>query len=58
MAGRKKKKAYQKRKSDEKNPSRFLPADPPARSPLLLTLSIILLVGWLGLLGWIVARIV
>ena len=57
MAARKKKQA-QKAQSDEKKPSRFLPADPPARSPLLLTLSIILLLGWLGLLVWIVARIV
>ncbi len=58
MAGRKKKKAYQKKQSGEKNHSRILPADPPVRSPLLLTLSIILLVGWLALLGWIVARLV
>jgi hypothetical protein len=57
MAARKKRRS-KKAVRDESTPSRFLPADPPARSPVLLTLSIILLLSWLGLLAWIVARII
>ena len=57
MAARKKRRS-KKAVRDESTPSHFLPADPPARSPVLLTLSIILLLSWLGLLAWIVARII
>jgi hypothetical protein len=57
MAARKKRRS-KKVARDESTPPRFLPAAPPARSPVLLTLSIILLLSWLGLLAWIVARII
>jgi hypothetical protein len=57
MAAQKKRRS-KKAARDESTPPHFLPADPPSRSPVLLTLSIILLLGWLGLLAWIVARII
>ncbi len=54
---RQKKRRSRKAARAPKPESRFLPADPPARNPYLLTFSIILLLGWMGLLAWLVARI-
>lgn len=46
------------REARSKEPvSQFLPADPETKNPLLLGVSIVLLIGWLGLLAWIVTRI-
>ena len=57
MAAKKKRRSRKAAHAD-KPESRFLPADPPARNPYLLTFSIILLLGWMGLLAWLVARII
>jgi hypothetical protein len=56
MAGQKKRRSRKAARAP-KPESRFLPADPPARNRYLLTFSIILLLGWMGLLAWLVARI-
>ena len=56
MAAQKKHRPRKAARTD-KAESHFLPADPPARNPYLLTFSIILLLGWMGLLAWLVARI-
>jgi len=54
---RQKKRRSRKAARAPKPESRFLPADPPARNRYLLSFSIILLLGWMALLAWLVARI-